>query len=163
MGLLFYSVIFCIVVAGLVVVIFIPFYYMGGVQVGLAVNIPILIILGGLSYNWKFSTLSKNEKSNGKNKIVDHLSIITFAFIIELVLFLALNIFNIILAQLGLLLDDFTWGKNDNLSMLMWSRINWANYWYAFIINILVTYGVFFFFYRLMSNQKITIYLLAQW
>lgn len=149
-----YSTIFCIFLAGIIVVVFMPFVTMGGVQISFVVNIPLMIILGGLSYNWKQSSLSKNEKGFGDNKIVNHLSNLSFVFIIGALLFFLLNMCNIILAQSDLLLDGFVWDDNVNLTQLMWDRINWANYFYSFIINILVTYSVFFIVYRLIRDQK---------
>lgn len=152
---LFY--IFIFVFSAVIVALFlIPFYNVGGIQIGFAVDIPLMIILGGISYNWKKSTLGKNEKIGGYSSRENHTPTILFLLIIGNALFLILLIINLFLGSLGLLKGSYVWDNvlEDRLDRLHWENVNWFNIFYAVEINIFVSYFVYFLFYKLFYSVK---------
>ncbi len=134
--------------------IFFPFFVIGGVQVIFSISIPLLVVLGGVSYNWKKSTLMNNEILTKSNKFVYWLSIILVIFVIGNIQQFCMELINYLSSLAGILLNNWSFLGDDYINSLNYNNVNAINYIYAIEINLVIVFSIFFMTGRFFSNIK---------
>lgn len=134
--------------------VLIPFRVAGAVKLELEVITPMLLLLGGLSYNWRKSTLHKNEEITKTNSNVYYMSLLLTLIFIGNMLTGAMMLLDWGTTSLGWSLADWGFLSGSRESSIDWNNIRFENILYIVETNILLTFAFYFFFHRFTTNEK---------
>ncbi len=149
-----FALIFFMLIGSLLPTVLFPFFVIGGIQVIFSVSIPLLIILGAVSHNWRNSTFMKNENLTNSSDVIYWMSIILVIFIVGNIQQLSMELMNYLFSILDILLDNWAFISTAHVPFLKYDNINAINYIYAMEINLVIVFSVFFMINSFFSNVK---------
>ncbi len=149
-----FSLVFFLIVGVTLPIVFFPYFVIAGVETIISISIPLLLILGGISYNWKNSTLHQNEQITKSNKITYWVSIVLVLFFVGNLQTILMEVMNYICSSFGLFLENWSFLSDQTIPVLNYSNINFINYFYFTEINLMLVFSLFFLISRFFKNVK---------
>lgn len=144
--------VFAIFILSLVPMIFIPMYMGMGLSFALVNVVAVNLSYASLSYNWKKSSISKNQKLTKVNRVIFNFNILMAIMIVSLccyVFFLALVY---LYDMFGLML--ISWRTTGEAGGLRFDSVRWIQMTYFFLLNTVVYFAISFALARFFSNEK---------
>lgn len=153
---IYFNTLLFILLTEVISCIFSPFAITGAIKLEIGISIPILLILGSLSFEWKRSTLNKNQIINGISKFDYYISLIITIFVwgnILMILFLSIDS---IFFELGLQLNNWIWEGGERIEggKLNLQLVTMIGLIYVVQLNLLILFAIYFVAHRLFPNIK---------
>ncbi len=140
----------------IITIIFVPLQLAGSLKLELAITCPILLMLGAVSYQWKTSTLNRNEFLSNSSKSSYYISLILTILVVGNILIFILIALDSITLLLGLQLKEWVWEGGDRFAHgdFNLSNINFISILYAVELDLGVTFAIYFLIHRFFNNSK---------
>lgn len=142
------------IISLLIAIIFIPYILIGSYFILLAVALPVLIILGWVSYNCRKSTMYKNMNITGMSKSTFYLGQIFTTFLLTIILSFAIWMIVWFLGNFNIFLLDWVWDNSNSGKINPFYGDTWINIIYITILSSVLIFSFYFFLNSFIPNQK---------